>query len=144
MRSSAPTWTWVVMGLILALAPAPATWAAAESPALPHIPKPRNAHVALTQGREASRRGDYEVAAAYLNYAQANEQTLTPQEHQDLAAWISQNSEAMARRQDGVALLAQAEAMARTGEADKASALLKDVQVNQYLTQADKQRARQL
>lgn len=144
MRSSAPTWTWVVMGLILALAPAPATWAAGDSPGSAHNPKPRNAHVALTQGREASRRGDYEVAAAYLNYAQANQQTLTPQEVQDLGAWISQNSEAMSRRQVGVAQLAQAEDLAKAGRREEAGTLLKDVQVNQYLTQADKQRARHL
>jgi tetratricopeptide (TPR) repeat protein len=103
------------------------------------------AHTALNNAIECQRRGDYETAAGLFQEALSRQDDLTPQEREELARLIRDNTQALQARQQGTALLRQAEQVAREGHTAQAAELVKKAAATeQYLTGADQARLAQL
>jgi type II secretory pathway component GspD/PulD (secretin)/tetratricopeptide (TPR) repeat protein len=107
--------------------------------------RPSRIHVALRSATDCYRRGDYELAATYLQQAQAGQKDLTPAEQQELATWQRMNGAALKARREGAEQLLQAEKAVREGQTQDALALLKAITPNQqFLSATDKLRVQEL
>jgi type II secretory pathway component GspD/PulD (secretin) len=107
--------------------------------------RPARVHNALRMGTDAYRRGDYELAATYLQQAQAGQEDLTKEERQTLKTWLQLNGTALQARREGASQLHQAELALKQGRNPDAAALLKAVTPNQqYLSPGDRQRFQQI
>ena len=108
-------------------------------------PSPSQVHAVLRSGADCYRKGDYELAARYLQQAKAGEANLNADEKRDLANWLSLNSTALDARRACVNQLKMAEDAAKAGKTQDASAWLKAAPPNaQFLSAADTQRMQQL
>jgi type II secretory pathway component GspD/PulD (secretin)/tetratricopeptide (TPR) repeat protein len=116
---------------------------AAGTPAAAEV-RPSRTHVALQSAIDCYRRGDYELAAGYLQQAKAGEADLSAVERDDLAKWQANTNTALLARRDGGDKLRQAEMALQRGKTQEAQELLKVLAGNQYLTAADKQKLQTL
>src|SRR5438874_13166116 len=155
-RSKAKAWMSFVGGVALAGAtvpslmaaapPGPGTLAVLENLSVIGQTQARasRAHVALNSALEANRRGEYSQAAILFQEAQAGFSDLTPQEQQELTRGVESNTTALNARKEGAAQLAEAEEALKSGKGSAATALLKKVVTNQYVSAADKEKAAKL
>jgi type II secretory pathway component GspD/PulD (secretin)/tetratricopeptide (TPR) repeat protein len=109
------------------------------------VPSGSQVHVVLRSGADCYRKGDYELAATYLQQAKVGEANLGADEKRDLANWLSRNNTALDARRDGANQLKMAEEAARKGQMQDAAAWLKAAMSHaQFLTVADRLRMQQL
>jgi len=104
----------------------------------------RRAHNQLSTGIECYRRGDYELADTFFQQALAGQEDLTPAERQELNGRVQLNNTALQGRRSGEEQLRNADDAIRAGRVQQATELMKEVLGNQFLRDADKQKARQL
>ncbi len=122
--------------------PAARTTARAAEPVQTSRP---GARLAFQAALDSYRRGDYDIAAAYFQQAQAGQEELSAAERHDLATWLQLNGTALRARREGRSQLSLAEQAMRQGHTQDAIALLKAAIPNQqFLTAADKQSMQQL
>jgi type II secretory pathway component GspD/PulD (secretin) len=154
-RPTARTWFNLIAGLVAGalVLPAPVR---AEGPPKPEAQAKESLQVAQVGGRgsaraalnagiEAQRRGDYEAAATSFQIAQVRQDDLTPEERQDLARLMHDNSRALQARREGADFLHQAEQAVQQGRsADAAELVKKAAAAEQYLAASDKARLQQL
>src|SRR5262249_20053271 len=147
-RASTVVWTSIAMsmalaaGAVTAQAPAPGDASGASDAALP---RPTRMHNALRSALDCYRRGDYELAATYLQQAQAGQDELTANERETLKNYRQLNSAALEARREGTKQLRLAEKAVREHRTQDAVALLKSVMPNQqFLKAPEKQRFGQL
>lgn len=108
-------------------------------------PSPSQVHVVLRSGADCYRKGDYELAARYLQQAKAGEANLNADEKRDLTNWLNLNNTALEARRKGVNQLTMAEEAVKKGETQNAAAWLKAATPNaQFLSATDRQRMQQL
>jgi type II secretory pathway component GspD/PulD (secretin)/tetratricopeptide (TPR) repeat protein len=98
----------------------------------------------LQQGVENYRKGEYEVADVYLKKAQEFRGQLSQAEQRDLDASLQRNAQAIELRKQGQDQIKRASEAFNTGRYQEATALIKSVQVNQYVRAEDKQSAAKL
>jgi type II secretory pathway component GspD/PulD (secretin) len=108
-------------------------------------PSPSQVHAVLRSGMDCYRKGDYELAARYLQQAKAGEANLNADEKRDLANWLSRNNTALDARRTAANQLKMAEDAMKVGKSQDAAAWLKAATPNaQFLSVADRQRMQQL
>ena len=108
-------------------------------------PSASQVHVVLRSGADSYRKGEYELAARYLQQAKAGEANLGADEKRDLANWLSLNNTALEARRNGANQLKFAEDAANKGKMQEAASWLKGITPNvQFLSTADKLRVQQL
>jgi hypothetical protein len=112
-------------------------WSSRSGAQIPEdmAPRPRTA---LRQAHELYKRGDFENADRFYQYALAGQNELSTTERRDLATLVKQNSVALKARMDGSNLLRQAHEALQMGRAQEASNHLKAANANQYLSPADR------
>jgi type II secretory pathway component GspD/PulD (secretin) len=144
-RATANTWYNLIAGLVVGAAVSPACAlagaGAADEPKLVAQLWGRSsrAHAAINSAIECQRRGDYEGAAPLFQEALARQEDLTPQEREELARFVRDNTQALQSRRDGAALVRQAkEALQQGRSADAANLVKKAAAMEQYLLAADK------
>src|SRR5262249_51393977 len=96
----------------------------ATDPAAPR-PRPVGVHAALSNAIELQRRGEFEQAAVQLNLAQAQKDTLTPTEQEELARLLQANRNSLAARRQAYRLLAQAEQALRERQISRGRELVR-------------------
>jgi type II secretory pathway component GspD/PulD (secretin)/tetratricopeptide (TPR) repeat protein len=125
----------------------------AQAPALPETEqgndpaqtRPSRIHVALRSAADCYRRRDYELAATYLQQAQAGQNDLTPAERHELTSFLELNNTALRARREGAEQVRQAEQAAREGRTHDALAALRALTHSQeFLAPADRTRVQQL
>jgi Flp pilus assembly secretin CpaC len=109
------------------------------------LTRPTRMHNALRSALDCYRRGDYELAATYLQQAQAGQNDLTPDERITLKNYLQLNTSALEARREGSQQLRLAEQAAREHRTQDAIASLKKVMPNQQFLRAnERQRFQQL
>ncbi|HKB35689.1 MAG TPA: hypothetical protein VKD72_04495, partial [Gemmataceae bacterium] len=112
----------------------------ATDPAAPR-PRPVGVHAALSNAIELQRRGEFEQAAVQLNLAQAQKDTLTPTEQEELARLLQANRNSLAARRQAYRLLAQAEQALRERQISRGRELVRRLTaLEQALTPPDRDR----
>jgi type II secretory pathway component GspD/PulD (secretin) len=106
--------------------------------------RPSQIHNALSNAIKSYQQGDFETAATYLKLAQAGQDDLSASERQELASLIRDNGVALTRRRQGAEQLERAQAAMSGGRTREAEELLRAVQPNQYLSNADRTKLRDL
>jgi type II secretory pathway component GspD/PulD (secretin) len=140
------------MGMAMGIALAPAAVNAQDpvvKPPAPLVeqtqPQGPRARLAYQAGSDSYRRGEFELAAAYFQQAQAGQDDLTAAEKKELAGMLQLNATAIKARREGANQLSQAELAMRQGRTQDALAYLKAVTPNQqFLSAEDQQRMKTL
>ncbi|MBI3822124.1 MAG: hypothetical protein HY289_05520 [Planctomycetes bacterium] len=98
----------------------------------------------LRQAIDLYKGQDYEKAAQYFSYVQSMQQTLSTEDRKDLANFSNSNATALRGRQDGAAQIRLADAALKENRPQEAANLLKSLNANPYLGQAERQQVSEL
>jgi type II secretory pathway component GspD/PulD (secretin) len=149
----AKKWLGVVAGLALPAAgvgmaqgPAPLPAAAgrgADVVVCQQLPRSR-ASTTLNDAIDNYVKGDYEAADAGFKQAQASANDLDPQQQGDLSRFTKLNAAALQHRAEAADLVSQAEKADREGKGATALDFAKKALANQYVSPADRQKARDI